>query len=198
MLVKMNNEGLVTVAVLIAGRSGTGKSTAAGAMYGSLIDNHFSVQVAHFATALKNTAYEVFGWDGEKDEKGRTLLQQLGNIGRQYDPNIWVDKLVLEYQRHSTDFLIIDDWRFPNEKTRIMEIPGVKVLTVRIEAPKYERYVGTLQYNDVSEVSLSDSFSNYDYTIRNNDTLGALELFARMIIDDIRATYGTMLSKGEE
>jgi hypothetical protein len=199
MLVKMDDEGkLATVIILIAGRAGVGKTTVAEVMEDYLEENHFSANVDHFAEAIKLCAYSYFGWDGEKDDKGRVLLQKLGLIGREYNQNVWADHLVYRYFRYPTEFLIVDDWRFPNEKSCLQEVPGVKVVTVRINAPQHESLLGTPVYNDVSEVSLSNDFSSYDYTIQNNDTLGALQLFARMIIDDLRGIYGTMLVKGEE
>ena len=37
-----------------------------------------AVLVAHYGDLVKYVCKTFFGWDGEKDEKGRTLLQKVG------------------------------------------------------------------------------------------------------------------------
>lgn len=45
-----------------------------------------------FAAAVKKAAFEQFGWNRMKDEKGRKLLQQIGMAGREYKETLWIDK----------------------------------------------------------------------------------------------------------
>jgi hypothetical protein len=70
-----------------------------------------------FANEVKKIATEQFGWDGVKDAKGRRLLQVIGTeAGREYNPDIWVDKLIRNLWRMDDDaIVIITDCRFPNE-----------------------------------------------------------------------------------
>jgi len=57
-------------------------------------------KVLHFAEPVKEIAKTCFGWDGKKDERGRRLLQLIGTeVGRGYNPDIWVDKARNRLQR---------------------------------------------------------------------------------------------------
>ena len=37
---------------------------------------------------------KFMGWNGEKDTKGRKLLQGIGNLGREYDNDAWIELLI--------------------------------------------------------------------------------------------------------
>ena len=80
------------------------------------------------AREIKRIANEHFGWDGEKDEKGRRLLQVLGTeAGRMYNENIWVHKAIDWFNQNcdlanrisirpaTYTVMIADDIRYPNE-----------------------------------------------------------------------------------
>ena len=63
-------------------------------------------------------ATTYYGWSGEKDEKGRELLQKLGtDLGRTNNPNVWVNcvKEIVKALQTEYDFVLIPDVRFPNE-----------------------------------------------------------------------------------
>jgi hypothetical protein len=197
MLEKMDNEVDVVV-ILVSGRAGVGKSTVASAMHKHLQDNGYKSRIDHFAKTIKDIAWDMFSWDGQKDDKGRVLLQKLGAVGREYNQDVWANWLYNRYIIDPVEFLIVDDWRFPNEKAFLEGKVGVKIVTVRVNAPSREILLGTLEYNDVSEISLPEDFYAYDYTIQNQGTLGELGVFGKMITDDLTKTYGIMLTKGEE
>lgn len=80
-----------------------------------------------FAGPVKDIARQI-GWDGEKDERGRRLLQLIGTeVGRSYDPDVWVNKWTAQVLNHWADYvplIIADDVRFPNEVSRIQELGG--------------------------------------------------------------------------
>lgn len=79
--------------ILISGKAGSGKDTAAGIIKDNMITDGISekrILIAHFADLLKYIASKFFGWDGVKDENGRTLLQYLGtDVIRKKDKNFW-------------------------------------------------------------------------------------------------------------
>lgn len=52
------------------------------------------------------------------EEKPRKLLQNIGTLGRELDPDFWVNHLMNENRKY-IDYLFIDDVRFPNELKRI-------------------------------------------------------------------------------
>ena len=85
------------------------------------------------ADPLKRLAMRWFGWNGEKDEAGRRLLQKLGtDVGRAYNTDIWVTywrRMVEQVaQGCPTGLLILcDDVRFDNEAAAIKSLGGVVV-----------------------------------------------------------------------
>lgn len=94
-----------------------------------------------FAKPLKSLARDFFGWDGQKDERGRKLLQVLGTeVGREYGGwDFWIKKWKLEiekfqeeifskipknWQPHTHLLIIVDDVRFSNEAEEIINLGG--------------------------------------------------------------------------
>lgn len=100
----------------ITGKAGAGKST-----LGNFIRKHMRELSAFqhvvkigFADDVKSIAANQFRWNGQKDDKGRRLLQVIGTeAGRAYNENIWVEKLA-EYDAPHV-CVIADDVRFNNE-----------------------------------------------------------------------------------
>jgi len=178
------------IVVLISGKAGVGKTTLANLLKTDLKTRGKDSVIIPFASSLKQVAKSM-GWDGEKDERGRTLLQGLGTIGRKYDPNIWID---LSYQnafdyavRSGTHFFLTDDWRFPNEYDRLSENPSFQVFRFRICAPNREILRGTPQYNDISETALPECFTPeseayYDLEVGNYGTMDELYMTAGSVV----------------
>jgi len=152
---------------LLAGRMFSGKSTVAKQLQIELWrTNPFTeISICRFAAGVKQVAYDSFGWDGVKDEKGRRLLQVIGTeCGRDYNNNIWADKA---YTDNKGDVLIFDDWRFPNEYEVWLDKPEVeKVYKIRVFSEREE------VSGHASEISLPDGISPYyDYIFDNNINL---------------------------
>lgn len=111
----------------LCGLAKVGKTTTA--RFVTHLLNETSV-VLSFATPVKDIAL-LFGWDGQKDQRGRKLLQQIGtDVGRTYDPDIWVNKLVDRAINHIRrgSFVVVDDVRFQNEIDAIRSMGGLVVL----------------------------------------------------------------------
>ena len=178
-----------TIIILIAGRAGTGKTTTANLIKKNLPEcySKFSV-ISSFASMVKAVA-KFMGWNGEKDTKGRKLLQGIGNLGREYDNDAWIELLIKGIEDTfitPLDFIIIDDWRFPNEgKWFIKHSDEYDIYTIRIYAPSREILKNTPEYNDVSETSLSEDSREYDWWVNNEGTMEELEEKVKMIIDQI-------------
>ncbi len=100
----------------IVGYARHGKDTVAEAI--QKLVRPKSVRIYHLADPIKEMAAS-FGWDGNKDKKGRTFLQQLGTeIGRAYNDNHWVDIMERDRRRCRSiplDYYLIPDVRFENE-----------------------------------------------------------------------------------
>lgn len=97
----------------ITGLAGAGKTYAA---------NWFRLrtggEIWSFAAEIKRIA-ATMGWNGEKDARGRKLLQDLGSIGREYDRQCWVSRMPTDRP------VIIDDVRYINEAAAIRSVGGI-------------------------------------------------------------------------
>ena len=63
---------------LISGKAESGKSTLAKYLTTEIANANYASYCIPFAGAVKKIAKEM-GWDGNKDEKGRNLLQFIHN-----------------------------------------------------------------------------------------------------------------------
>lgn len=171
---------------MISGRAGEGKTTLARYCQDILVaDYKISSALVPFAKMVKDTAF-FMGWDGEKDDKGRRLLQEIGNTGRTYDINLWARHAVEFIDNCSANFeyIFIDDWRFPNEGKYLQEYSW-PTITVRIHRPKqYHTLLNSPLYNDVSEISLPDTDEYYDIIIQNDSTSEILKDKVRKFVKE--------------
>lgn len=177
------------IIIMVSGRAGEGKSTFSEICIDILAKKDIMATVVPFAQGVKDTAC-FMGWDGEKDSKGRKLLQQVGNTGREYNENVWARKAVDEIREDAEvnlfDVVFIDDWRFPNERNVILtEFPKM-VIKVRICRPEeFHTLNGTELYDDISETSLPDIESNfYSYVVDNIGSLNELKAMANEFIEN--------------
>lgn len=119
--------------ILVSGKAGSGKDTFAKELKLQLEENGKSVLITHYADLVKYVAREFFGWNGEKDLVGRSILQEVGtDIFRNYDLDYWVKFIIgiIDVLGHKWDYVIIPDCRFPNEIELWMDYPN---LSVRVE-----------------------------------------------------------------
>lgn len=147
----------------INGPAGSGKSTVAQA----LADVHGFKRLA-FADPVKQIALD-FGWDGEKDEKGRKLLQVIGTeCGRAYNKSIWLDKMsskIRENIRLKQRDMVIDDVRFDNEAELIKRFGGINIKLTGASYyektlwGKIKKFFGLIH---ASEKGITDEFIDYE------------------------------------
>jgi Cdc6-like AAA superfamily ATPase len=185
--------------VLISGKAGVGKTTLANTLT-KVVQQHEDtnksiIMKQPIAWGVKQTALNM-GWDGEKDAKGRRLLQGVGKIGREYNPDVWVDitvKAVQDTQYHYSplegvrlSYVWIDDWRFKNEIAVFEKLDYMfRIYTVRVIAPQREILRGTPEALDISEIDLDD-YSGFDFIVDNNEDLDKLWVVANMIYKRIQ------------
>jgi hypothetical protein len=122
--------------VLIGGKGRVGKSTSANYLFEALNKYHLLlIGKSGLADPIKINAVEFYHWDGKKDEKGRKLLQEIGDAGRNYNEDIFCE--LLEDRELSNifpnNFVLIDDWRYPNEAEYFKNKYLYEVTTIRIE-----------------------------------------------------------------
>ena len=78
--------------ILISGKAQNGKDTVASMLRYYLTNDDQRVLVTHYADLLKYICYNYFEWDGNKNEKGRQMLQYVGtDVIRKQNPTLWVD-----------------------------------------------------------------------------------------------------------
>lgn len=133
-------------------------------------------------------ATTYYGWDGEKDEKGRELLQKLGtDLGRTNNPNVWVNcvKEIVKALQTEYDFVLIPDVRFPNE----MDWSDTPFFTFTIRVNRqnedgtpYINHLTEEQKQHTSEVALDGYRFNYEIYNQNINDINAA---AQAILDDI-------------
>lgn len=145
------------------GRMGSGKDTCAE----HLIQKYGFVRFA-FADQLKALAKEI-GWNGEKDEAGRRLLQQLGNGARVHlGSEIWIramENVISNSGRKHN--LVVTDVRYPNEEEWVRQKDG---FLIRIERPSVNR--NGLEHQHVTEKNI-DAIEA-DLTLVNDGTIEEL------------------------
>lgn len=178
-----------TKVICISGKAGHGKDAAGKFIKSCLEEQGKTVVIAHYADLVKYICKKFFHWNGEKDEYGRTLLQTVGTeIVRAQNPNYWVDFLVsmLELFGNGWDYMIIPDWRYPNEAERFIEI-GVETTRIRVVRPDYESGLTEEQKVHSSETVL-DSYQGFDYVITATEQMTLMLKCAEVV---------TSLLKGE-
>lgn len=163
----------------ISAKAQHGKDTAAKILkeYLESIGQH--VLIIHYADLLKFICSQFFGWDGKKDEKGRTILQYIGTdtVGAK-NPAYWVDWVIgfLKLFEDEWDTVLIPDCRYPIEFARMTDNFYSTIL--RIERPGFDNGLSTEQKNHRSETAMDDY--PFDKVIQNN---GSLEEFKEKLIN---------------
>ena len=159
----------------ISGHAQNGKDTVAGMMASKLTEDGNKVLIAHYADLLKYICRTYFGWNGEKDERGRHILQYVGtDIVRQKAPDFWVDFIVsiLTLFDSAWDYVIIPDSRFPNEIDKLKQ-EGFDVQHLRVVRPNFISPLTPEQQKHPSETALDDVTP--DFTGVNDGTLTDLD-----------------------
>ena len=142
----------------ISGHAQNGKDTIAGLLRDSLKTGGNRVLVTHYADLLKYMCRTFFDWDGNKDEKGRHILQYVGtDIIRKQAPDFWVDFIssVLTYFNENWDYVLIPDTRFPNEIDKLIS-KGFDVTHIKIIRPNFESSLTEEQKKHPSETALDN------------------------------------------
>lgn len=161
--------------ILISGKAQNGKDTVADFLHKALVNDGKRVLVTHYADLLKYICTNYFGWDGNKDARGRQMLQYVGtDVIRKQNPTLWVDfvSMLLKYFHENWEYVIIPDCRFPNEVTTMVE-NGFDTVHLRVVRNNFKSPLTEEQQQHPSEIALDNV--EPDYFIYNDGTLGELE-----------------------
>lgn len=142
--------------ILFSGKAEHGKTSAAYLLSCQLQAKGKKCIKIAYGDYVKQTARLIHDWNGQKDEKGRSLLQWWGtNYVRTKFPTFWIDTVtrLAPLLEDFYDYLLIDDCRFPNE---IECWKDYDHFTVRVERPRYVNHLTDDQRNHPSETSLDE------------------------------------------
>lgn len=162
--------------ITISGKAQNGKDTTAVFLKEALEADGYSVLVTHYGDLLKYICQKFFNWNGEKDEKGRTLLQYVGtDVIRAEQPDFWVGFIsnILALFPDTWDFVLIPDCRFPNEVNTLKKC-GFDVTHLRVVRDSFKSPLTPEQQKHPSETALDDT--EPDYTVHNSGTLDDLRM----------------------
>ena len=168
----------------VSGKAQHGKDTFANILYEELTNKGHRVLLTHYADLLKFICKSLFNWNGEKDEKGRQILQYVGtDIVRKERPNYWVEFVIdmIDLFGESWDYVIIPDTRFPNEIDMLKEKYD-KVEHIRVVRPNFTSTLTEEQLKHPSEIALDNVIP--DITIFNQGTMEELKELVNNYIKD--------------
>ena len=171
--------------ICISGKAGHGKDVTAGYLKECLEAKGKRVLVTHYADLLKYICKTFFNWDGQKDIRGRTMLQHVGTeIIREQDPNYWVAFItdMLYFFEDQWDYVLIPDTRFPNE-IDYLKNAGFDVLYIRVIRENFESPLTEEQQKHPSETALDDYEA--DVLLYNDSTLDNLKYSVERLTDVI-------------
>lgn len=159
--------------ICISGKARHGKDTTASLIREVLEERGNKVLITHYADLVKYICRTFFEWDGNKDERGRHILQHVGtDVVRAKAPNYWVDFVVgiLELFGNEWDYVLIPDTRFPNEVDVMREKFGA--MHIRVVRPDLISPLTEEQQNHPSEVALDDYIP--DWFLENSGDMNDL------------------------
>lgn len=181
--------------ICISGKAGSGKDTVAEMMCAQLNLRGKRVLITHYGDLVKYVCRAFFGWNGEKDEVGRSLLQYVGTDRvRSQSPDYWVNFIasMLTFFDDEWDVVLIPDCRFPNEAELMTHFYGFDATIVRINRPDMKSKLTAEQQVHESETAM-DNY-DFDHVITNSGSLNDLrELtinFVEMILEDANDNPG--------
>jgi hypothetical protein len=169
--------------ICISAKAQHGKDTSALILKDIYESRGQKVLITHFADLLKYICKAFFNWDGNKDEKGRTLLQYIGTdvIGAQ-KPAYWAEFIasILKFFEHEWDYVIIPDCRYLIEFATLED--KFETYLLRVERPNFDNGLTEAQKNHPSEVDM-DNY-NFDAIVYNKGSLEDLKTELLNFIND--------------
>jgi len=142
----------------ISAKARHGKDLTAQIMKEKLETVGKKVFIVHYGDYVKYVCKEYFGWDGQKDEKGRTILQRIGtDVVRAKHPDFWVETVerLINVFQDDFDYFIIPDCRFQNEVEYLRD-KGYNVTAFKVIRLNFESELTEEQKRHPSETALDD------------------------------------------
>lgn len=168
--------------LLISGKAEYGKTTFAQ----RFIEKCPNSIIINFADLVKSIAQKYYGWNGQKDFEGRSLLQKIGTQLRLVrDPTIWAQTTarLIRFLSYDTSYVLVPDMRFKAQYESVVRACGkenvrtIRVRRVNSDGSQFENHLTQEQRNHISETDLD--FFEFDDIIENRT--GSYEEFDRLI-----------------
>ena len=168
----------------ISGAARNGKDSVADIIMEKLDGKSIKIAMADY---LKFMAKKYYNWDGEKNQKGRTILQQLGTerireelcLDTFHVERVCQDIKIIE---NRFDYVFIPDVRFRNEVYYTQAKFPDNVTTIHVERLDFKSPLTEEQQNHRSERDL-DGFT-FDYNIKSGNGLDKLEDQIDLVLGD--------------
>lgn len=159
----------------LSGEAQNGKDSVADIMMKKLRGRSIKIAMADY---LKFIATKYYGWDGEKDERGRTLLQELGTEKIRVElgwDTFHAERVCQDIKiiQDLYDYVFIPDARFVNEIRYTQAKFPHKVVTIHVTREDFVSPLTKEQQNHKSERDLDDF--QFDYYISSGSGLDVLE-----------------------
>lgn len=169
--------------ILISAKARHGKDLCASILKREYEAQGKRVLITHYADYLKFICKNYFGWDGNKDETGRSILQKVGTTFRDYDENFWVDQIitVLRLFEDLRDIVILSDCRYKNEIEAMKSAFDTTVF--RIERTNFDNGLTEEQKQHKSETDLDDY--KVEIVIKNDGTIDDFNKKVREVIKEV-------------
>lgn len=169
--------------IIISGKAKSGKNLIANIIKNNIYNK--KTIILAYAFYLKEYAKNISSWDGNENNKPRTLLQELGIelIKNKIDENLLIRRMLedIEIYSYFFDIVIISDARFANE-INVIKDKYEDVITIHVDG--IENDLTDEQRSHITENAL-DNYDKYDYIIKNNGTKKDLEEKIDMIMGRI-------------
>lgn len=176
---KLDGDNIMIIG--LGGRAGSGKDT-----IGKILCDEYGYTRIAFGDYLKWHCKKYHNWNGEKDQEGRTLLQQQGTeVHRNVNENVWVEYAQLDIamlEAEGFKNFVITDVRFPNEFDFVKSNNGIMV---RVVGRKYN--MGENEKH-LSEIALDNH--DFDYIIDNKGDMFELSYNVDSLIRYIEKSFG--------
>lgn len=167
--------------ILVSGKAESGKDLVGKVLKQEFEHQQKKVLVVHFADYLKFMCHQYFGWNGSKDESGRTLMQYVGtDLFRKLDKDYFVSRVeeLLFVAGANWDYVIIPDLRFKNEFRHIKY--SFDTVAIRVNRAGYNSSLTPEQKANQSETELDNHPEIFDYIIDTNDAGEKIEQTKRI------------------
>lgn len=179
--------------ITISGAAQHGKDSSADILKSKLESSNKKVLIVHMADYLKFICKQYYGWNGEKDCAGRSILQYVGTDKvRSKIPDFWVDVVIkfLEAFGEDFDYILIPDCRFANEVNKFRSM-GIHTTAIKVIRNNFDNGLTEEQKNHPSERAL-DNFK-FDYIMCSKSGLDVLEI---EVNNFLRYYKNTLLKEG--